>query len=244
MVSGQGLDDDVHELKLSACKLLLAIIESRQDSEIYNRIYRSVQGPRQLLKAMVASYETRHLKSNEIETVGHSLYILLHQLSKRNPEIKELMTDEGALNMEESTAINFYSARTAQIEIVRDKTTMEEIVFPIPEICRFLTEETKKTTFFETEMDDKESKIADFFERSEGMYREMAWQERLQAYPTLNWVTRRISTWDRIAFLLAMIMNLIVAFFYPFNDSLFPWDSSYIRIVSYQDPSLQWLKIV
>ena len=93
---------------------------------------------------------------------------------------KELMTDEGALNSDESTAINFYSARTAQIEIVRDKTTMEEIVFPIPEICRFLTEETKKTTFFETEMDDKESKIADFFERSEGMYREMAWQERLQ----------------------------------------------------------------
>jgi hypothetical protein len=129
---------------------------------------------------MVASYENRHQKANEIETVGHSLYILLHQLSKRNPEIKELMTDEGALNSDESTTINFYSARTAQIEIVRDKTTMEEIVFPIPEICRFLTEETKKTTFFETEMDDKESKIADFFERSEGMYREMAWQERLQ----------------------------------------------------------------
>ena len=58
-LKGQGLDEDVHELKLSACKLLLAIIESRQDSEIYNRIYQSVQGPRQLLKAMVASYETR-----------------------------------------------------------------------------------------------------------------------------------------------------------------------------------------
>ena len=77
-------------------------------------------------------------------------------------------------------AINYYSARTAQIEIVRDKTTMEEIVFPIPEICRFLTEETKKTTFFETEMDDKDSKIADFFERSTSMYREMAWQKKLQ----------------------------------------------------------------
>ena len=57
---------------------------------------------------------------------------------------------------------------------------MEEIVFPIPEICRFLTEETKKTTFFETEMDDKDSKIADFFERSTSMYREMAWQKKLQ----------------------------------------------------------------
>nr|AAT47836.1 inositol 1,4,5-triphosphate receptor [Oikopleura dioica] len=231
-LKGQGLDEDVHELKLSACKLLLAIIESRQDSEIYNRIYRSVgQGPRQLLKSMVVSYQSRHLNSAEIETVGHSLYILLYQLSKRNPEIKELMTDEVAITTEESTAVNFYAARTAQIEIVRDKTTMEEIIFPIPEICRFLTEETKKTTFFETEMDDKESKIADFFERSEGMYREMAWQERLQAYPTLNWITRRISTWDRIAFLLALIMNLIVAFFYPFNDDLFPWDSSYISVI-------------
>ena len=58
-LKGQGLDEDVHELKLSACKLLLAIIESRQDSEIYNRIYQSVQGPRQLLRAMVASYDNR-----------------------------------------------------------------------------------------------------------------------------------------------------------------------------------------
>jgi len=42
-------------------------------------------------------------------------------------------------------------------------------------------------------------------------------------------VTRRISTWDRIAFLLAIIMNFIVAFFYPFDDDKFPWDSSYVR---------------
>ncbi len=84
-LKGQGLDEDVHELKLSECKLLLAIIESRQDLEIYNRIYRSVgQGPRQLLKSMVVSYQSRHLNSAEIETVGHSLYILLYQLSKRN----------------------------------------------------------------------------------------------------------------------------------------------------------------
>ena len=56
--------------------------------------------------AMVASYETRQTtdKDNEIETVGHSLYILLHQLSKRNPEIKELMTDESSLTPDESQA--------------------------------------------------------------------------------------------------------------------------------------------
>ena len=60
---------------------------------------------------MVASYETRQTtdKDNEIETVGHSLYILLHQLSKRNPEIKELMTDESSLTPDESQEFDYSS---------------------------------------------------------------------------------------------------------------------------------------
>ena len=58
-LKGQNLEEDVHELKLSACKLLLAIIESRQDSEIYNRIYQSVQGPRQLLKGTDSYFLTK-----------------------------------------------------------------------------------------------------------------------------------------------------------------------------------------
>ena len=70
-LKGQGLDEDVHELKLSACKLLLAIIESRQDSEIYNRIYRSVgQGPRQLLKAMVVSLLQGETRTQFINRMG------------------------------------------------------------------------------------------------------------------------------------------------------------------------------
>ena len=55
-------------------------------------------------------------------------------------------------------------------------------------------------------------------------------------------MTRRISTWDRIAFLLAIIMNFIVAFFYPFDDDKFPWDSSYVRYGLKQQRS--WVRIL
>ena len=57
---------------------------------------------------------------------------------------------------------------------------MEKIVFPIPEICGFLTEETKHRVFTTAERDEQGSKVADFFERVEDMYNEMMWQRDLR----------------------------------------------------------------
>ena len=65
-------------------------------------------------------------------------------------------------------------------QIVRQDRTMEKIVFPIPEICGFLTEETKHRVFTTAERDEQGSKVADFFERVEDMYNEMMWQRDLR----------------------------------------------------------------
>ena len=83
LLTCQGLDEDVHELKLFTCKPLLAIIESRQDSEIYNRIYQSVQGLRQLLKAMVAPYETRQTR-NDLSKDNDQVLLILMQFQKHS----------------------------------------------------------------------------------------------------------------------------------------------------------------
>ena len=40
-------------------------------------------------------------------------------------------------------ALRYYNSHTAQIEVNRSDRTLEQIVFPIPEICEYLTEETK-----------------------------------------------------------------------------------------------------
>ena len=54
-------------------------------------------------------------------------------------------------------------------------------MFPIPEICGFLTEDTKHHVFNTAERDEQASKVSDFFERVEHMHNEMNWQKDLKS---------------------------------------------------------------
>jgi hypothetical protein len=94
---------------------------------------------------------------------------------------------------------------------------MEQIVFPIPEMCEYLTNDTKVRVFNTTECDDQGSKVAAFFEGVDDTFDEMKWQKKLQGQPFLFWVSSHMSIWSQILFNLAVIINLIVAFFYPFD---------------------------
>lgn len=58
---------------------------------------------------------------------------------------------------------------------------MERIVFPIPEICEYLTKETKLNVFKRAERDEQGSKVADFFSRHNDMFNEMKWQKKLRS---------------------------------------------------------------
>lgn len=65
-------------------------------------------------------------------------------------------------------------------QIVRQDRTMEEIVFPVPNICEFLTTESKLRIYYTTERDEQGSKINDFFLRAEDLFNEMNWQKKLR----------------------------------------------------------------
>jgi len=77
-------------------------------------------------------------------------------------------------------ALEYYSQHTGQIEVVRSDRTMEQIVFPIPEICEYLTPETKHRVFVTAERDDQNSKVTDFFHQHEKLFTEMLWQKKLR----------------------------------------------------------------
>lgn len=66
------------------------------------------------------------------------------------------------------------------VQIVRHDRTLEQIVFPIPEICEYLTSDTKTKILNTAERDDQGSKVSDFFERTEDMFSEMKWQKKLR----------------------------------------------------------------
>lgn len=229
---GKNRMDLVLELKNNASKLLLAIMESRGDSENAERILYNMN-PRQLIDVACRAYHQEDAIEDDDEEVdpdddisvspkevGHNIYILCHQLAQHNKELAQLLRPSDASNIDPKTqkALTFYATHTSQIEIVRNDRTLEQIVFPIPEICEYLTHDTKVKVLNTAERDDQGSKVADFFDRTESMFNEMKWQKKLRGQPALFWVSSYMSLWANILFNCAVLINVIVAFFYPFDN--------------------------
>uniref|UniRef100_A0A7E4V258 Inositol 1,4,5-trisphosphate receptor n=1 Tax=Panagrellus redivivus TaxID=6233 RepID=A0A7E4V258_PANRE len=265
------------EIKSNASKLLLAVMESRHDSENAERVLRNMShmsgGPRQLIKAITQAFDmstssdyqvtkvrqeliahhnnnvpeisVNHYDSeqkmkaltehhHELSTrgsqcyavaasivdpreVGHNVYILAHQLSRHNEELAFLLNADNIKDPSTKAALKFYKEHTAQIEIVRADRKMERVVFPIDDICSYLTPETKQNIYVNTERDAQGSKITDFFNAWEAMYEEMKWQRKLQDRLLLSSLTKRLRFWGRLAFFFAIITNLIVATSFPLD---------------------------
>uniref|UniRef100_A0A7N4PCW2 Inositol 1,4,5-trisphosphate receptor n=1 Tax=Sarcophilus harrisii TaxID=9305 RepID=A0A7N4PCW2_SARHA len=201
--------DLVLQLKNNASKLLLAIMESRHDSENAERILFNMR-PKELVDVMKNAYnqgvECDHEDDHgddgiSPKDVGHNIYILAHQV---------ILLSFGFLD-------NQYNSQS-KTNIVRHDRTMEQIVFPVPNICEYLTRESKSRVFNMTERDEQGSKVNDFFQQTEDLYNEMKWQKKIRNNPALFWFSRHISLWGSISFNLAVFINLAVALFYPFGD--------------------------
>uniref|UniRef100_A0A914ER69 Inositol 1,4,5-trisphosphate receptor n=1 Tax=Acrobeloides nanus TaxID=290746 RepID=A0A914ER69_9BILA len=260
------------EIKSNASKLLLAIMESRHDSENAERVLRNMShtsgGPKQLIKAITQAYEMSNSQDFQVtrfraqllaqhttniansrpaipeiaiqnhrpthppqptnppaivdpKEVGHNIYILAHQLSRHNSELAKLLNPEATKNSATKEALSFYKEHTAQIEIVRADRKLERVVFPIHEVCSYLTEATKQNVLNNTERDAQGSKVTDFFDKWKYLYDEMKWQRKLQDRLWLSACTKQLRFWGRMSFLYAILINGIIAFFYPFDASTF-----------------------
>ncbi|KAK9497764.1 hypothetical protein O3M35_004424 [Rhynocoris fuscipes] len=191
--------DLVLELKNNASKLLLAIMESRGDSENAERILYNMN-PKQLVDVACRAFHQENIEDGldtddsatdtddgvSPKEVGHNIYILCHQLAQHNKDLAELLKpSEINTDPKINQALEYYASHTAQIEIVRHDRTLEQIVFPIPEICEYITHETKVKILHTAERDDQGSKVSDFFERTDDMFNEMKWQKKLRGQPAL-----------------------------------------------------------
>uniref|UniRef100_A0A7M4FYF6 Inositol 1,4,5-trisphosphate receptor n=1 Tax=Crocodylus porosus TaxID=8502 RepID=A0A7M4FYF6_CROPO len=224
---GKYCMDLVLQLKNNASKLLLAIMESRHDSENAERILFNMR-PRELVDVMKNAYnqglECDHEEENGDDSispkdVGHNIYILAHQVCLLLSIIEVLKVWEDVLKLYLRPLFSVPEQYThLYSQIVRHDRTMEQIVFPVPNICEFLTRESKSRVLNTTERDEQGSKVNDFFQQTEDLYNEMKWQKKIRNNPALFWFSRHISLWGSISFNLAVFINLAVALFYPFGD--------------------------
>uniref|UniRef100_A0A8C3F4I5 Inositol 1,4,5-trisphosphate receptor n=1 Tax=Corvus moneduloides TaxID=1196302 RepID=A0A8C3F4I5_CORMO len=221
--------DLVLQLKDNASKLLLALMESRHDSENAERILISLR-PQELVRELGMSHgaPSPWLSSlHVVETVRASFWLDPHplpfplpvQLSLNNKQLSQMLKSTAPVQEEEEDPLAYYEKHTSQIEIVRLDRSMEQIIFPVPGICEFLTKETKYRLFTTTEQDEQGSKVSDFFDQSSFLHNEMEWQKKLRSMPLMYWFSRRMTLWGSISFNLAVFINIIIAFFYPYVEA-------------------------
>ncbi|CDW52771.1 inositol 1,4,5 trisphosphate receptor type 1 [Trichuris trichiura] len=151
--------------------------------------------------------------------VGHNIYILTHQLSRHYPPLRKMLNAGNAMDDTARNALKFYAEHTAHIEIVRGDRTLEQIIFPVPHACTYLTRETKEHIFLNTQRDLQGSKVPEFFNSFGKLYGEIMWQQTLRDNPLLYKCSGLVHVWKRLSFLFAMIINFLVACFYPFDPS-------------------------
>ena len=80
--------------------------------------------------------------------------------------------------------------------------------------------EKKQKVFLTCDQDEQGSKVKDFFEKFSEIFEEMKWQRKLRHQPTLYWFSSHMSLWSDISFNFAVLINILVAVFYPFNKGL------------------------
>uniref|UniRef100_A0A8C2YG23 Inositol 1,4,5-trisphosphate receptor n=1 Tax=Coturnix japonica TaxID=93934 RepID=A0A8C2YG23_COTJA len=217
--------DLVLQLKNNASKLLLAIMESRHDSENAERILISLR-PQELVDVIKKAYlQEEECENAEVSPreVGHNIYILALQVLM----LQSAMTRLGSHSLVCTSYLSpFPPAMLGDVHfafhenpIVRLDRSMEQIIFPVPGICEFLTKETKYRLFTTTEQDEQGSKVSDFFDQSSFLHNEMEWQKKLRSMPLMYWFSRRMTLWGSISFNLAVFINIIIAFFYPYVEA-------------------------
>ncbi|KAK7590916.1 hypothetical protein V9T40_002529 [Parthenolecanium corni] len=229
---GRTRMDLVLQLKNNASKLLLAIMESRRDSENAERILYNMN-PKQLVDVACRAFHQESLDEDVNDEgsidgeegvspreVGHNIYILCHQLAQHNKDLKALLKPSEVSDSKVKEALRHYYTHTAQIEIARHDRTLEQIVFPIPEQCAYLTHETKVKVYHTVEKDDQGAKVSEFFSLTDDLYNEMNWQKKLRNQTALFRVSSYMSLWSNLLFNCAVAINVIVALFYPFKNKV------------------------
>lgn len=155
----------------------------------------------------------------QLREVGHNIYILAVQLAEHNEQLRSLIEPANANSDAEAEALEYYREHTSRIELVRSDRSLERIVFPVPQLCKFLTNQTKQRVFQNTKRDDQGSKVTDFVAQVDDMFNEMRWQQQLRKRKVLNWFSRNYAVWNVMAVCLAWLVNSFVATCYPYDDA-------------------------
>ena len=209
----------VIELKMDCLKLLLAMVEGQQSDLIPRRIASSLNFPK-LIKEQDDAFERSRAidkgwphhegEMDKLEQaylqLGFYFFLLIKTLAKTAPSLLEYCEAKAKSHQ-------FFAANTGAIEIVLSDKTLEEVYFPIPTLCTWLSENS--ITLLEQEVDrtTPQKRVEDFVKRSEDLIHEMEHNERVSHIWQLHLLAQARDRIRTAMFVLSIFMNFIILVF-------------------------------
>ena len=167
------------ELKKLCLKLLLAMVEGTQTDAIPRRIVFSLD-----LGMLALEMDSAYMRSTEtadesttadereqFRELGFYFFLLMRTLARFCPQVND--SCEGA------ASFPFFHANTGTIEIVRADKSLEDVLFPVPTICKFLSQKSKDSCMWEVDRSTPQKRVEDFIKRSDGLIHEMHHNQRI-----------------------------------------------------------------
>ncbi|KAK9721473.1 hypothetical protein K7432_003395 [Basidiobolus ranarum] len=123
------------------------------------------------------------------------------------------LTKEQQYRFQNEPAFTFFKRNTGQIEILRELSPGDKrvvpVLFPIPEVCRYLREDTKEHFLWNVKRDSADGKIEDFVTKSEDIIYEIESQARVARNWYLSALSGYHSLWWQSAYLMTLLLNIL-----------------------------------
>jgi hypothetical protein len=124
-------------------------------------------------------FVTKKLKTiDDSLSEGFDIFIIMSILAEKSERARTEISRKMFSSETDQNCYDFFLTNTGRIEVAW-KTELQRVYFPIPPVCRFLTEKSRNSLVWEVNRENPNGKITDFISRSEGLVDEM---EHLEKY--------------------------------------------------------------
>lgn len=140
-----------------------------------------------------------------------SLYILLRTLADHTPELEKELINHDKSDIIFVDAFNFYQKNTRKIEILFDDQMLIRVYFPIPPVCKHLSEQTKDDIMAKITRDSVNEKIQDLCSHKlkERLFDEMEWLSELSRWD-FQFNMERFNMLTYLSTFSAYIINFVI----------------------------------
>lgn len=212
-VTQMELDEISIEIHHNIIAFLLTLLEKTPDPSVPLTMVKFLdlkvlrEGVEKIYSELVKGQEEdmyRELRSKphmaKIRTAILQAIVLL-KLKKYSShlELKKFMT-------EGSAAYEFYTSNIGYVQ-VDCEGSIEELYFPVPFMCKFLTPASRQSIIFDINRSSHQSKIEDFLDKVDYYHTEMQHQQHLSQHRWLKSLSKLWKLYAQLSYIMVLLLN-------------------------------------